>query len=93
MDLAKTILAVIMVLVLALTVVRPLLRSLAEKGAAAQREEQLRRMALEAERRCRALNTTPGGSAGSGNARIRTTRPTWKPPAGWCVKIPSGWHR
>ncbi|OOG26190.1 flagellar M-ring protein FliF [Thioalkalivibrio denitrificans] len=49
MDMAKTILAVIMVLVLALTVVRPLLRNLAEKGAAAHREEQrFQQLALEA---------------------------------------------
>jgi len=46
LDLAKTILAVIMVLVLALTVVRPLLRSLAEKGAAPRREEKLGHLAL-----------------------------------------------
>jgi flagellar M-ring protein FliF len=46
-DLAKTILAVIMVLVLAFTVLRPLLRSLAEKGAAARREDQLGHLALE----------------------------------------------
>lgn len=46
-DLAKTILAVIMVLVLALTVVRPLLRGLAEKGATAQREQQLALQAME----------------------------------------------
>ena len=39
MDLAKTILAVIMVLVLALTVVRPMLRSLAQRGSAARREQ------------------------------------------------------
>lgn len=45
-DLAKTILAVIMVLVLALTVVRPLLKGLAEKGAAARREDQLGHLAL-----------------------------------------------
>jgi flagellar M-ring protein FliF len=46
-DLAKTILAVIMVLVLAFTVLRPLLRSLAEKGATARREDQLGHLALE----------------------------------------------
>jgi len=46
LDLAKTILAVIMVLVLALTVVRPLLRSLAEKGASPRREEKLGHLAL-----------------------------------------------
>ena len=39
MDLAKTILAVILVLVLALTVVRPMLRSLAQRGSAARREQ------------------------------------------------------
>ena len=39
MDLAKTILAVIVVLVLALTVVRPMLRSLAQRGSAARREQ------------------------------------------------------
>ncbi len=45
-DLAKTILAVIMVIVLALTVVRPLLKGLAERGAAARREDQLGHLAL-----------------------------------------------
>ncbi|MFO8003261.1 flagellar basal-body MS-ring/collar protein FliF [Thioalkalivibrio sp.] len=39
MDLAKTILAVIVVLILALTVVRPMLRSLAQRGSAARREQ------------------------------------------------------
>ncbi|TVP92786.1 MAG: flagellar basal body M-ring protein FliF [Thioalkalivibrio sp.] len=47
MDLTKTVLAVIMVVVLALTVVRPLLRSLAERGAASRPEgESLARLAL-----------------------------------------------
>jgi flagellar M-ring protein FliF len=61
-DLAKTILAVIMVLVLALTVVRPLLRSLAEKGAAAQREDQLRYMALESGEAVPGLEHHPQGA-------------------------------
>lgn len=47
MDLTKTVLAVIMVVVLALTVVRPLLRSLAERGIASRQEgEDLARLAL-----------------------------------------------
>jgi len=47
LDLAKTLMAVILVLVLALTVVRPLLRSLAERGVASrQDEEYLARLAL-----------------------------------------------
>ncbi|MGM0811736.1 flagellar basal-body MS-ring/collar protein FliF [Thioalkalivibrio sp.] len=47
MDLTKTVLAVIMVVVLALTVVRPLLRSLAERGVASRQEgEDLARLAL-----------------------------------------------
>jgi len=50
LDLAKTLMAVILVLVLALTVVRPLLRSLAERGVASrQDEEYLARLALAAE--------------------------------------------
>lgn len=40
-DLAKTALAVIMVLLIALLVVRPLLRTLAQRGVAARREQQL----------------------------------------------------
>ena len=47
LDLAKTLMAVILVLVLALTVVRPLLRSLAERGIATRQEEDyLARLAL-----------------------------------------------
>ncbi len=50
LDLAKTLMAVVLVLVLALTVVRPLLRSLAERGIATRQEEDyLARLALAGE--------------------------------------------
>jgi flagellar M-ring protein FliF len=50
MDMAKTLLAVILVLVLALTVLRPLMRSLAERGIASRKDEEyLARLALSEE--------------------------------------------
>ena len=61
-DLAKTLLAVIMVLVLALTVVRPLLRSLAERGVASrEQEEYLARLALTEEGEAEADGAGPAG--------------------------------